>query len=132
MIDLDGWCGNSPFWDWNVTWYGERPDLTSCFQRSVLIWLPCLFLWLFLPFEIYYIRHSKQDLITIPYTWLNVSKLVINCGLIALTICDLTIAAVFFVDYLSIFVKIASFVSISSSLKYEKNITFNYRYLLKI
>uniref|UniRef100_A0A7N8YRT8 ABC-type glutathione-S-conjugate transporter n=1 Tax=Mastacembelus armatus TaxID=205130 RepID=A0A7N8YRT8_9TELE len=42
-------CGNTTF-DWNRTWYTANPDLTQCFQNTVLVWVPCIYLWLLAPF----------------------------------------------------------------------------------
>uniref|UniRef100_A0A674E9S7 ABC-type glutathione-S-conjugate transporter n=1 Tax=Salmo trutta TaxID=8032 RepID=A0A674E9S7_SALTR len=36
--------------DWNRTWYTDKPDLTECFQNTVLVWFPCFYLWLLAPF----------------------------------------------------------------------------------
>uniref|UniRef100_A0A8C7QVJ6 ABC-type glutathione-S-conjugate transporter n=1 Tax=Oncorhynchus mykiss TaxID=8022 RepID=A0A8C7QVJ6_ONCMY len=36
--------------DWNRTWYTDKPDLTECFQNTVLVWFPCVYLWLLAPF----------------------------------------------------------------------------------
>uniref|UniRef100_A0A8C4Z3A9 ATP-binding cassette, sub-family C (CFTR/MRP), member 6a n=1 Tax=Gadus morhua TaxID=8049 RepID=A0A8C4Z3A9_GADMO len=36
--------------DWNRTWYTASPDLTHCFQNTVLVWVPCVYLWLLAPF----------------------------------------------------------------------------------
>uniref|UniRef100_A0A8C7ZZ63 ABC-type glutathione-S-conjugate transporter n=1 Tax=Oryzias sinensis TaxID=183150 RepID=A0A8C7ZZ63_9TELE len=36
--------------DWNRTWYTANPDLTQCFQNTVLVWVPCIYLWLLVPF----------------------------------------------------------------------------------
>uniref|UniRef100_A0A674N5W4 ABC-type glutathione-S-conjugate transporter n=1 Tax=Takifugu rubripes TaxID=31033 RepID=A0A674N5W4_TAKRU len=36
--------------DWNRTWYTANPDLTRCFQNTVLVWVPCIYLWLLAPF----------------------------------------------------------------------------------
>ncbi|KAG7263239.1 LOW QUALITY PROTEIN: hypothetical protein CRUP_001508 [Coryphaenoides rupestris] len=36
--------------DWNRTWYTANPDLTQCFQNTVLVWVPCVYLWLLAPF----------------------------------------------------------------------------------
>uniref|UniRef100_A0A673CCA3 ABC-type glutathione-S-conjugate transporter n=1 Tax=Sphaeramia orbicularis TaxID=375764 RepID=A0A673CCA3_9TELE len=36
--------------DWNRTWYTANPDLTQCFQNTVLVWVPCIYLWLLAPF----------------------------------------------------------------------------------
>jgi len=40
------------FWDGELAWREERPELTDCFQGTVLVIVPCLFLWLFLPYYI--------------------------------------------------------------------------------
>uniref|UniRef100_A0A8D3D6T5 Multidrug resistance-associated protein 1 n=1 Tax=Scophthalmus maximus TaxID=52904 RepID=A0A8D3D6T5_SCOMX len=42
--------------DWNHTWYTENPDLTQCFQNTVLVWLPCLYLWICSPIYLIYLR----------------------------------------------------------------------------
>lgn len=39
-----------PLQDWNRTWYTANPDLTQCFQNTVLVWVPCIYLWLLAPF----------------------------------------------------------------------------------
>ncbi|XP_019905023.2 multidrug resistance-associated protein 1 [Esox lucius] len=50
---MDAFCelsGLDPLWDWNRTWYTDKPDLTECFQNTVLVWFPCVYLWLLAPF----------------------------------------------------------------------------------
>uniref|UniRef100_A0AAQ5ZNX8 ABC-type glutathione-S-conjugate transporter n=1 Tax=Amphiprion ocellaris TaxID=80972 RepID=A0AAQ5ZNX8_AMPOC len=50
---MDAFCrlsGLDPLWDWNRTWYTANPDLTQCFQNTVLVWVPCIYLWLLVPF----------------------------------------------------------------------------------
>ncbi|XP_059903407.1 multidrug resistance-associated protein 1-like [Gadus macrocephalus] len=50
---MDTFCklsGLDPLWDWNRTWYTASPDLTHCFQNTVLVWVPCVYLWLLAPF----------------------------------------------------------------------------------
>uniref|UniRef100_A0AAQ5ZCK6 ABC-type glutathione-S-conjugate transporter n=1 Tax=Amphiprion ocellaris TaxID=80972 RepID=A0AAQ5ZCK6_AMPOC len=42
--------GFSGLGDWNRTWYTANPDLTQCFQNTVLVWVPCIYLWLLVPF----------------------------------------------------------------------------------
>nr|CAD7572885.1 unnamed protein product [Timema californicum] len=60
--------------DANVTWNTDDPDLTPCFQRTLLIYLPCAFLWAFSPLEVFYILNNKNS--DIPWNWLNCSKMV--------------------------------------------------------
>ncbi|KAM7393766.1 hypothetical protein PAMP_020615 [Pampus punctatissimus] len=50
---MDAFCrlsGLDPLWDWNRTWYTANPDLTQCFQNTILVWIPCVYLWLLAPF----------------------------------------------------------------------------------
>uniref|UniRef100_A0A8B9RLN9 ABC-type glutathione-S-conjugate transporter n=1 Tax=Astyanax mexicanus TaxID=7994 RepID=A0A8B9RLN9_ASTMX len=36
--------------DWNQTWYTHTPELSDCFQHTVLVWAPCIYLWICSPF----------------------------------------------------------------------------------
>uniref|UniRef100_A0A8B9RM10 ABC-type glutathione-S-conjugate transporter n=1 Tax=Astyanax mexicanus TaxID=7994 RepID=A0A8B9RM10_ASTMX len=38
------------FQDWNQTWYTHTPELSDCFQHTVLVWAPCIYLWICSPF----------------------------------------------------------------------------------
>uniref|UniRef100_A0A4W4G3P0 ABC-type glutathione-S-conjugate transporter n=1 Tax=Electrophorus electricus TaxID=8005 RepID=A0A4W4G3P0_ELEEL len=51
--------------DWNLTWYTPHPDLTQCFQHTVLVWLPCLYLWLGAPFYLVYRRFRDHGRISV-------------------------------------------------------------------
>ncbi|XP_069159719.1 multidrug resistance-associated protein 1 [Procambarus clarkii] len=77
---LEGFC-NSTFWDPDVTWNTTDPDFTLCFERTVLVWVPCGFLWLFAPLEISYIVNSVDRLV--PWSWINISKLVVSTLVLA-------------------------------------------------
>ncbi|CAL9703661.1 unnamed protein product [Knipowitschia caucasica] len=62
-MGMDRLCspdGSDPLWDWNLTWYTDAPELTQCFQNTVLAWLPCLYLWGCAPFYIFYL-HSHNN-----------------------------------------------------------------------
>ncbi|XP_050087820.1 multidrug resistance-associated protein 1 isoform X5 [Anopheles aquasalis] len=83
---MDDFCG-SKFWDLNRTWYTDDPDLTPCFQQTVLVWAPCAFLWVFSMLELYYMRRSPNK--DIPWSFVNLSKLALIGLLIVLTIVDL-------------------------------------------
>ncbi|KAJ8363882.1 hypothetical protein SKAU_G00127130 [Synaphobranchus kaupii] len=55
---MDALCshnGLDPLWDWNRTWYTPNPDLTQCFQNTVLVWVPCIYLWVCTPFYCLYL-----------------------------------------------------------------------------
>ncbi|XP_068898239.1 multidrug resistance-associated protein 1 isoform X4 [Tenebrio molitor] len=83
---MDKFCG-SEFWNSSLSWYTSDPDLTKCFERTVLVWVPCVFLWTFSSLEVYYILHSKKR--DIPWNWVNVSKLLGTAVLFVLTVTDL-------------------------------------------
>uniref|UniRef100_A0A673K010 ABC-type glutathione-S-conjugate transporter n=1 Tax=Sinocyclocheilus rhinocerous TaxID=307959 RepID=A0A673K010_9TELE len=53
------------FQDWNVTWYTPHPDLTQCFQHTVLVWFPCFYLWVCAPFYCLYLRFYDNGHISI-------------------------------------------------------------------
>ncbi len=65
---------SSCFQDWNRTWQTHNPDLTPCFQNTVLVWIPCLYLWLFAPFYILYLKRNDRGYICM--THLNRAKTV--------------------------------------------------------
>ncbi|XP_041981791.1 multidrug resistance-associated protein 1 isoform X4 [Aricia agestis] len=123
---LDDFCG-SKFWDSNLTWYTEDPEFTECFEKTVLIWVPCAYLWLAALLDAYYILHSKER--NIPWNILNISKLVATCVLILLKLVDLGVAVhksskddedVFSADYYSPLVKIATFILSATLLFYNR------------
>uniref|UniRef100_A0A8C1UEB7 Multidrug resistance-associated protein 1 n=1 Tax=Cyprinus carpio TaxID=7962 RepID=A0A8C1UEB7_CYPCA len=58
--------------DWNRTWQTHNPDLTPCFQNTVLVWIPCLYLWLSAPFYILYLKRNDRGYICM--THLNRAK----------------------------------------------------------
>ncbi|XP_063555578.1 multidrug resistance-associated protein 1 isoform X3 [Gorilla gorilla gorilla] len=74
-MTLRGFCsadGSDPLWDWNVTWNTSNPDFTKCFQNTVLVWVPCFYLWACFPF--YFLYLSRHDRGYIQMTPLNKTK----------------------------------------------------------
>ncbi|XP_050673788.1 multidrug resistance-associated protein 1 isoform X2 [Leptidea sinapis] len=123
---LDDFCG-SKFWDSNLTWYTENPEFTPCFEKTVLIWIPCGFLWLTALLDAYYILNSKER--NIPWNILNISKLVITILLIVFKFVDLGVAVhkssneeedVFSADYYAPLVKILTFLLSATLLYYNR------------
>ncbi|XP_020713183.1 multidrug resistance-associated protein 1 isoform X11 [Ceratitis capitata] len=88
---LDKFCG-SKFWDSNETWWTSDPDFTKCFEKTVLVWGPCAFLWVFCIFDFYYLKASLDK--NIPWNKLNISKLVIMGALLILSATDFIMALV--------------------------------------
>lgn len=66
---MDRLCGSgelgSKFWDSNLTVYTNTPDLTPCFQNSLLAWVPCIYLWAALPCYLFYLRHHRLGYIVL-------------------------------------------------------------------
>ncbi|KAL8585023.1 hypothetical protein ACOMHN_043659 [Nucella lapillus] len=76
MADTDdtGFCG-SPFWDTQVTWNTTDPDFTPCFQKTVLMLTPVVFLLLLAPYKLYSLWQLQDRIIAL--NWINVSKMVL-------------------------------------------------------
>ncbi|KAB1263533.1 Multidrug resistance-associated protein 1 [Camelus dromedarius] len=58
--------------EWNVTWNTSNPDFTKCFQNTVLVWVPCFYLWACFPFYFFYLSHHDRGYIQM--THLNKAK----------------------------------------------------------
>ncbi|XP_037664364.1 canalicular multispecific organic anion transporter 2 isoform X2 [Choloepus didactylus] len=66
---MDALCGSgelgSKFWDSNLSVYTDNPDLTPCFQNSLLAWIPCIYLWAALPCYLLYLRRQHRGYIVL-------------------------------------------------------------------
>nr|XP_046270771.1 multidrug resistance-associated protein 1 [Scatophagus argus] len=85
-MGFDKFCSvdsSDPFWDWNRTWYTANPDLTQCFQNTVLTWLPCFYLWLCAPVYLIYLYSHDHGYICMSH--LNKSKTAV--GLLLWIVC---------------------------------------------
>ncbi|OQV17405.1 Multidrug resistance-associated protein 1 [Hypsibius exemplaris] len=85
-----GFCRDS-FWNSSVTWHTEKPDLTECFQQSALIWVPCLFLWLTLPYQAY--RSLSGRFKIQRWSWVSVAKMAFSLILTALAVAEMSYVA---------------------------------------
>ncbi|XP_062491143.1 multidrug resistance-associated protein 1 isoform X4 [Pezoporus occidentalis] len=72
-----------PFWDWNLTWHTENPDFTQCFQSTVLVWIPCIYLWVCFPVYFLYLRYHDRGYIQMS----NLNKAKTALGLILWIVC---------------------------------------------
>ncbi|XP_038135917.1 multidrug resistance-associated protein 1-like, partial [Cyprinodon tularosa] len=68
--------GSDPFWDWNRTWNTSNPDVTPCFQNTVLVCVPCLYLWICAPIYVVYLRSRNRGYICMNH--LNKAKTVLG------------------------------------------------------
>ncbi|XP_069338491.1 ATP-binding cassette sub-family C member 3 [Eulemur rufifrons] len=68
---MDALCGSgelsSKFWDSNLSVHTDNPDLTPCFQNSLLAWIPCIYLWLALPCYLFYLRQHHHGYIILSH-----------------------------------------------------------------
>ncbi|XP_066155170.1 multidrug resistance-associated protein 1-like [Euwallacea fornicatus] len=87
---LDKFCG-SKFWNSTLTWNTDDPEFTPCFEKTVLVWIPCQFLWLFSPLQIYFQVSSPNKYI--PWNWKNFLKLLINALICAVALSDFITSA---------------------------------------
>ncbi|XP_055375696.1 multidrug resistance-associated protein 1 isoform X7 [Condylostylus longicornis] len=111
---MEEYCG-STFWDYDKVWNSDNPDFTPCFEQTVLLWGPCIFLYVFALLDFFYIRSSLDK--DIPWNILNTSKIVINAILILISAIDFIYALankekypVHPVDIYSPLIKIAAFI----------------------
>ncbi|XP_069726657.1 multidrug resistance-associated protein 1 isoform X2 [Phaenicophaeus curvirostris] len=80
----ESFCGDHrPLWDWNLTWHTENPDFTECFQNTVLVWIPCIYLWLCFPVYHLYLRCHDRGYIQMS----NLNKAKTALGLILWIVC---------------------------------------------
>ncbi|XP_071797864.1 multidrug resistance-associated protein 1-like [Asterias amurensis] len=94
VLDWNDFCGGSLFWDPTLL-NSSSPDLTPCFQETVLSWLPLLYLWLALPFYLYYMRTYDKGCIQV--SLLHRVKMLLGALLIIVPLVDVsfTVAQVF-------------------------------------
>ncbi|XP_047424944.1 multidrug resistance-associated protein 1-like isoform X2 [Mugil cephalus] len=88
MEDLCSRSGLDPIWDWNLTWYSSRPDLTQCFQHTVLVWFPCVYLWTCSPVYLLYLQLRPQRGV-IPLSKLCCSKTLLALSLASFSLLDM-------------------------------------------
>ena len=86
MSGFEDFCGGE-LWNRSTVWDTEDPDFTECFHNTVLSWLPAAFLLLTTPFEVTSWQSSQCP--RLPFTVLNVSKLLLSLGLVAVTVTEL-------------------------------------------
>ncbi|KAM4632385.1 multidrug resistance-associated protein 1-like isoform 2-T2 [Discoglossus pictus] len=55
--------GSEKFWDVNQTWHTDSPDFSACFHNSVLVWIPCIYLFACCPLYILYLRRHGRGYI---------------------------------------------------------------------
>jgi ATP-binding cassette, subfamily C (CFTR/MRP), member 1 len=106
------------FQDDSILWVADNPRLTVCFMQTVLVWTPCAFLAVFSLLDLYY--RSKSRYSDIPWSILNLPRLLLTIALISLSVTDLifllnaqssNITSIYTVQITTTSIKIATFVS---------------------
>ena len=75
------------FWDSQLSWFTARPQLTSCFQNTVLVYLPVLLLVATLPLDIYNCLTSKAR--EVPWSARIVLRLSLTIAVSVLAVLEL-------------------------------------------
>ncbi|KAJ8363811.1 hypothetical protein SKAU_G00126420 [Synaphobranchus kaupii] len=83
VVSGDGGRLSKNIRDDNLTLHTNSPDLTQCFQMSVLSWIPCIYLWIVFPFYFLYLKKNNKGYIMM--SLLNRVKTVI--GLLLWIVC---------------------------------------------
>uniref|UniRef100_A0A2C9M9V2 ABC-type glutathione-S-conjugate transporter n=1 Tax=Biomphalaria glabrata TaxID=6526 RepID=A0A2C9M9V2_BIOGL len=54
-------CSGELLWDESLTWTNNSwPQFTDCFQKTVIAWIPCGWVWLSAPFYAYHLLSDKR------------------------------------------------------------------------
>ncbi|XP_040290619.1 canalicular multispecific organic anion transporter 1-like [Bufo bufo] len=84
---LDDYCG-SVFWNSSLL-ESPDPDLTICFQQTVLVWIPLIFFWLCAPWQL--LNLCQSDKVKSPITKLYLTKQILTLLLLCTSIAGIGI-----------------------------------------
>ncbi|CAK9296811.1 unnamed protein product [Gordionus sp. m RMFG-2023] len=82
---------DSPLWDTNFTVFSKYPDVTKCFQDSVLLFLPSFYLLFTIPFYLLYLYRYGKTHIHHHITTLALFKIILTVLLCLIMVADLVI-----------------------------------------
>ncbi|CAL1532770.1 unnamed protein product [Lymnaea stagnalis] len=85
---LKGFCDDT-IWDLQLTWYNSWPQFTECFQHTVLVWVPCGWLWLSAPIYMWYLASLPTHHTGKNFTKLFTIKLSCLCLLILISVLNI-------------------------------------------
>ncbi|XP_066289095.1 multidrug resistance-associated protein 1-like [Branchiostoma lanceolatum] len=84
---LEQFCG-SPFWDADLLDSAD-PDVTSCFQQTVLVWVPCLYLWIVAPLYLRQLRMRSNNKVTRKMSRRHLAKTTLAAIMLVVTLLEL-------------------------------------------
>ncbi|GFN99336.1 multidrug resistance-associated protein 1 [Plakobranchus ocellatus] len=85
MTGFREFCGNSSIFDEDLLLNNTWPEFTPCFQDSLLVWIPCGWVWVTLPVYLVFLCNYSNGIV-IPVNKLNVSKTLLSFVLAILTV----------------------------------------------
>ncbi|XP_071965517.1 multidrug resistance-associated protein 1-like [Antedon mediterranea] len=91
---MDNFCEDS-FWDHDLL-NSSTPDISECFQETVLSWIPCFYLFLFAPLYFFCLKKNNKGIIKL--SSLHTGKSIVCAFLIILPLMDLLKGVVDYVD----------------------------------
>ncbi|XP_060580571.1 ATP-binding cassette sub-family C member 2-like [Ruditapes philippinarum] len=77
--DLDifhKFCGGETFWN-GTKFFQAEPEFSLCFMNTVLVWIPCAFIWIAAPLFVLRISLSRA-LQPLPFAKLNLAKAIFS------------------------------------------------------
>ncbi|XP_071514768.1 multidrug resistance-associated protein 1-like [Panulirus ornatus] len=86
FFDVAQLC-HEPFWTFTRAWNSSSPDFGICFERTVLVWIPCLFLWLCSPFYVFILK--RRPVYPLPWTALSYTKVMVSVLLLMVSTAEL-------------------------------------------
>ncbi|XP_060602679.1 multidrug resistance-associated protein 1-like isoform X1 [Ruditapes philippinarum] len=87
MDVLNNFCGDIKLWDKDSI-LQDRPNVSPCFEDTVLVWIPYGFLWIVsLPFTAYLFRKERDP--PLPFHKLQIMKKMMTLALIMLVISEI-------------------------------------------
>lgn len=101
MDTLTTYCAG-PIWDLNLTWYTNDPDFTPCFHKTVLVFLPCGFLWIMSFID--QLQNWQSSSRHCPWSWVNIAKLSMTSMLCILCIIEIIFFALLAVRNPQVFI----------------------------
>lgn len=89
MVNIEDFCGKTAgdIWDDDMLFNHSYPKFTGCGQNTILVWIPCGFLWVALPFYFYSLCTSTG--VPLPLSSLNITKTFLSLVLFLLSGVDL-------------------------------------------
>ncbi|KAJ8315790.1 LOW QUALITY PROTEIN: hypothetical protein KUTeg_007940 [Tegillarca granosa] len=73
-----------PFHDLNLTWNGDSPEFTECFQNTVLVAVASGWLWITSPIYLWYLCTSKGE--SLPWSWKSIIKTLYDTDVLNFTV----------------------------------------------